>query len=339
MAQKKKDIAQSLTEQQKSKPADYTGGYADKIRQTMDSIIDRQPFSYDVNADKLYRQYRDNYTALGERAMKDTVGNAALLTGGYGNSYGVTAGQQAYNSYMQQLNEVVPQLEQQAYERWLNEGEELYDRLKALQGADNTEYDRYRDKVSDYYNDRDYERSVYESDRDYNYKKQQDALEQAYREKQFEREVYENDRDYQRKVYESDRKYMNDSLAQAVNSEKTEQNTEFSPAEAYEFLDKYSDVIYSDSELVESMYRMFGDKNGFFEWLSAVQVSGGDTGLDVLYRLHPELADDDFKREDAFNTAKKAMNASMQLLKDNKYNIITAGLRQKAIESAKGRQK
>ena len=42
------------------------------------------------------------------------MGQAAALTGGYGSTYGEQVGQQAYNAYLQNLNDIVPQLQQQA---------------------------------------------------------------------------------------------------------------------------------------------------------------------------------------------------------------------------------
>ncbi len=336
---KKKTQAEATASKQ---PDGYQSGYDAQIRQTMQKIIDREPFSYDVNADKLYAQYKDNYTALGNRAMQDTMGNAALLTGGYGNSYGVTAGQQAYNSYMQKLSDVVPELEQLAYERWLSEGDALYDRLAALQNADNTAYGRYRDTVEDYYNDRDYERSVYESDRKYQYQKEQDALAQSNWQKQFDRDnyendrdyqrsVYENDRDYQRSVYENDRKYMNEQLEQAVDKEKDSvaANGRFSPENAYEFIKKYDNVILSEEELIESLYQMFGEQDGFYDWLASTSSDSAslDNGLEILYRLHPELRPEDNSGLSKSEMVRRAFAQMIDLANKNQYAVETAGRR------------
>lgn len=111
-----------------------------------DKVLSRSPFSYDMNADTLYQQYKDSYTRQGKLAMQDTVGQAAALTGGYGNSYAQTAGQQVYNGYMQQLSDVVPQLYQLAYARYQNEQDANRQDLATL-------YGEYRDQVGDYYSD------------------------------------------------------------------------------------------------------------------------------------------------------------------------------------------
>ena len=75
--------------------------------------------------------------------MEDTQGKAAALTGGYGSSYGQTAGQQVYNSYMNDLNSKIPELEQLAYQRYQQEGQDLYNLASLYQGLDNTDYTRW----------------------------------------------------------------------------------------------------------------------------------------------------------------------------------------------------
>ena len=78
---------------QANKPAAYQGKYGDQISSLIDQISNRQPFQYDVNTDPLYQMYKDQYITNGQRAMQDTMGQAATMTGGYGNSYATAAGQ------------------------------------------------------------------------------------------------------------------------------------------------------------------------------------------------------------------------------------------------------
>ena len=76
-----------------AKPADYASPYQGQIDAAYQKILSRQPFKYDMNADAMYQQYKDAYTRQGNMAMRDTMGQAAAMTGGYGNSYAQTAGQ------------------------------------------------------------------------------------------------------------------------------------------------------------------------------------------------------------------------------------------------------
>ena len=93
-----------MSEKQKNKDKDsapvYKSGYGDALKNNLAKVMEKKNFSYDADKDKLFSQYKNSYEKSGRTAMRDTMGNAASLTGGYGNSYAVTAGQQAYNSYM-----------------------------------------------------------------------------------------------------------------------------------------------------------------------------------------------------------------------------------------------
>lgn len=94
--------------------------------QAWQDYLNREVFSYDPETDPLYQSYRKQYTDAGRLAMEDTVGMASTLTGGYGNSYAQTAGQQTYNAYLQQLSSLMPELYGAAYDRYRAEGEDLY---------------------------------------------------------------------------------------------------------------------------------------------------------------------------------------------------------------------
>lgn len=116
--------------------------YASQYAKAITDFVNRGKFNYDFNADPIYNQYKDQYTRQGNLAMKDTMGQAAALTGGYGNSYAQTAGQQVYNRYMQNLNDIVPQLYESAYSRYNQEGQDMLNRASLLGEADNAEYQK-----------------------------------------------------------------------------------------------------------------------------------------------------------------------------------------------------
>ena len=158
--------AQAYLEQVKaSKPGAYQSRWDDELTSLYDQIRNRKKFSYDMGTDPLYQQYREQYQRLGRLALQDTMGQAAALTGGYGSTYGEQVGQQAYNAYLQNLNDIVPQLQQQAYQRYQDEGTDLYNQYSLVKGREDTDYGRYRDTVSDYYSDLSDARSAYNSER------------------------------------------------------------------------------------------------------------------------------------------------------------------------------
>lgn len=107
----------------------------------------RDPFSYDPNSDALYNMYKDQYIQQGQLAMMDTMGQAAAMTGGYGNSYAQSVGQQTYNQYMGKLNEVVPELYGMAYDRYNQEGKDMLNMYDIYMGRANDSYNRHMDSV------------------------------------------------------------------------------------------------------------------------------------------------------------------------------------------------
>lgn len=162
--------AEALLQQQMAqKPGEYQSTWQDQLNDTLQKILNREEFSYDVNRDALYQQYKDQYTTQGQMAMMDTMGQAAALTGGYGNSYAQNVGQQAYQAYLQQLNEVVPELYGMALDQYNQEGQNLYNQAALMAQMEDQDYGRYRDQVSDYYTELDRLNSAYNTERDYDY--------------------------------------------------------------------------------------------------------------------------------------------------------------------------
>ena len=183
-AYEKSDVvkqAEALLQQQLSqKPGAYTSPWQTQLDETLNKILNREKFSYNLNGDALYQQYKDQYMLQGQQAMMDTMGQAAALTGGYGNSYAQTAGQQTYQGYLQQLNDRVPELYQLALDQYNREGQDLYNQYGLYADREQQDYGRYRDQVSDYNTelDRLTEDARYQGEQDYG--KFMDAYNMAY---------------------------------------------------------------------------------------------------------------------------------------------------------------
>lgn len=163
-----------LQAQLANKPDAYKSQWQAQLDDVIDKIANREKFSYDLNGDMLYKQYKDQYINQGQQAMMDTMGQAAAMTGGYGNSYAQTAGQQTYQGYLQQLNDRIPELYQLALDKYNAETNDLYNLYSLYGDRENTDYGRYRDTVSDYYTDRDYLYNLYNNERDFDYGKYSD---------------------------------------------------------------------------------------------------------------------------------------------------------------------
>lgn len=217
--------AEALLNQQLSqKPREYQSTWQGQLNDTINKILNREQFSYDMNSDALYQQYADQYMRQGNLAMMDTMGRAAAMTGGYGNSYAQSVGQQTYQGYLQQLNEVMPELYQLALNQYNQQGQDLYNQLSVLGAQEDQDYGRYRDQVSDFYTQLQQMYDQYNTERDYDYSKYTD-------ERNFGYDQHLNDRNFQ---YQQERDQVEDerwqkeydfALRQYTDSQSSSGNT------------------------------------------------------------------------------------------------------------------
>jgi len=119
--------------------------YTDQIKDMMSQIQNRDKFSYDVDNDTLFQQALASAMGSGKQAMQDTIGQASALTGGYGSTYATSAGNQAYNAYIEDAYNNLPEYYQMAMEAYQMEGQDMYNQLAMLNDADASEYQRMYD--------------------------------------------------------------------------------------------------------------------------------------------------------------------------------------------------
>lgn len=136
-----------------SKPGKYQSKYSEQISTLLSDILNQKEFKYDFNADPLYHEYKDQYTHLGKQAMMDTAANAATLTGGYGNSYAVTAAAQANQQYLQQLNGVIPELYSLALDKYKMDTDRKLGMYQALGSQEDREFSQYNTNYQNWQND------------------------------------------------------------------------------------------------------------------------------------------------------------------------------------------
>ncbi|MBQ8183128.1 MAG: peptidoglycan-binding protein [Clostridia bacterium] len=221
----KSDAVQSAENELKSwennKPGEYESKYSEQIESILNDILNREEFNYNLNADPLYQQYREQYIQNGKKAMMDTVGQAAALTGGYANSYAVSAGNQAYDEYLNELNSIALDLRDRAYTLYSDEGDRMLEDITLLRSLDGDDYDKYLGELERYYSDGEFlldklvsmsdaefdaflaQVDAWENDRDYEFDKYQDALdrqefekEMAFKEAEAKRDQANEDRNY-----------------------------------------------------------------------------------------------------------------------------------------------
>lgn len=119
--------------------------YTDQIKDLMSQILNREDFEYDVDKDTLFQQALASAMGSGKSAMQDTIGQASALTGGYGSTYATSAGNQAYNAYIEDAYNNLPEYYNMALQAYQAEGQEMYQQLDMLNAADATEWGRTYD--------------------------------------------------------------------------------------------------------------------------------------------------------------------------------------------------
>lgn len=132
------------------KQPEYTNRYDDTIQDLLGQIVNRKDFSYDPENDQLYSQYRKQYAREGQRATQDALGAAAAASGGIPSSYAVSAASQAGDYYASQMTDKIPELYQLAYNKYMNDYNMKLSDLGAVQGAEQSDYDKFLNEMQQY---------------------------------------------------------------------------------------------------------------------------------------------------------------------------------------------
>lgn len=151
----------------------YKNSYENDISKLIKKLLNTKTFSYNPYDDDLYEFYRQQYIREGERAMEDLLGELSATTGGVASSYAVSAAAQARENYNRKLTDKIPQLYEDAYERYIDGIEKDETTLKLLQALSDGEYDRYLDSIE-----------LYNKERELDYKRETSAREEEYNQSQ-----------------------------------------------------------------------------------------------------------------------------------------------------------
>ena len=141
----------------------YAGTHKDALNNLLNDFMNREDFEYDVDKDQMFQQALASAMNSGKSAMQDTMGQAAALTGGYGSTYATTAGNQAYNAFIEDAYNNLPEYYNMALAAYEAEGQQMLQQYNMLDAADTKEYGQWyddvnltyqsvRDMVSDEYN-------------------------------------------------------------------------------------------------------------------------------------------------------------------------------------------
>ncbi len=186
---------------------DFAYGKQNLYDDIINKILNREKFSYDLNGDALYQQYKDKYIQQGKTAMQDTMGQAAAMTGGYGNSYAATAGNQAYQASLEKLNDIVPELYQMAYDKYNQEGQDMYNQYAMLSDDRNTEYGMWSDGYNRLLNEREYYANNYNNLYSMDYGQYVDKYNRLVADRGYYADVHNAERTFDYGKYADDKSY------------------------------------------------------------------------------------------------------------------------------------
>ena len=198
MSDRVQNYADKLDEVEADKPDPFQSKYTDQINSILEGILKNKDFTYtgqDLMNDDLYKMYRDQYTHNAKLASENAMAGAAALTGGYGSTYSQAAGQQAYDNTMAQLNDMALEFADRAYDRYKWNQQDRYNQLGAVTGLDNTDYNRYRDTVSDWQTDRNYYAGRFDTERNFDYGQHRDQVADWQLDREFGLGLYDTERD------------------------------------------------------------------------------------------------------------------------------------------------
>lgn len=142
----------------------YSNQYQEQQKALLDSIINREDFSWSKDQDPLWPVYKKEYLREGERATADALGKASAASGGRPSTAAVAAATQAGDYYAAKLNDVIPTLYQQAYDKYLNEYQMKLSDLGAVNGQEQMDYQKYLDQLGQYNTDRGFSYQKYLDD-------------------------------------------------------------------------------------------------------------------------------------------------------------------------------
>lgn len=144
----------------------YENAFAQQQKDLLDRILNREGFSWSKETDPQWSSYKKSYLREGDRATANALAQASAASGGRPSSYAVNAATQAGDYYATKLNDMIPTLYQQAYERYLDEYNMKLKDLNAVNQQEQLDYAKYLDRLGQFNTDRGFAYQNYADDYD-----------------------------------------------------------------------------------------------------------------------------------------------------------------------------
>lgn len=265
-----------LQQAQAQKPQAYSSKYQPQLDSILQQIQNPGQFKYEFNGDNLFKYYADLYSQNGKQAAMDVMGQAAGLTGGYGNSYGQQVAQQQYNEYMRPLYDRGMELYDRAYQRYADQLGNLQNAYNYTANAEDRDYGRYQDELGNWQNERAYATDMMNNERNFDYNQYQTDLNYWTNMAQQEASMAE-----QQRQYDTDNTYRYDAMAQDAD--------QFAATDKLNWAKLEQDQNQFDANLTEEQRQY--NQNVAIDYVSSILANGQIPSNELLVAAGLSLED------------------------------------------------
>lgn len=199
----------------------YDDPYLGELDRKRAAIENRDPFSYDYREDDKYKTILAQKGKEAEQAYKDGYAQLSRQFDGDIPVNMLNKLQATKSEIIDQADSYIPQLEQLAREMYNDEGNKMLTDYNLTKQLADEDFAKWKDnqnliisglenKYARELEREQYDRGVYESDRNYDYNKEQ-------ADRNYNRGVYESDRDYDYNIGQKEKQFSYGVNADAVN--------------------------------------------------------------------------------------------------------------------------
>ena len=200
---------QALQQLMNQKPQGYTSKYGGQLEGILQQL-QGQKFNYSLNNDAYWQSLKDSMTEQARQASMNAQGQAAGLTGGYGNTAAQLAGSQAYQQALIPLNDRAMDAYNLELQRYMMEQQGLGDQFNMLNALEQQNYGQYRDTVTDWQNERAFAANMYNTEEDRSYDRYMNDLNYWTQRAQIENADYRNEQERQEAIRQFEMQYAAD---------------------------------------------------------------------------------------------------------------------------------
>lgn len=204
---------------------EYNDRYGELVNEMLNNVTGYTDFSYDKANDPVWQALAKQYRREGDRALENSLAQTAAANGGALSSNAIYAAQMAQNNYNAALNNIIPQLYSDAYNRHLSDFGIAMDKFGAASQAEQADYNKYLNALNQYNTNRDFAWNKYTGEWNMDMDAYNAALaadQNAYNQFLSQLDQFNNDRNFGLNVYQTQLDQFNADRNFGLNSYQTQ---------------------------------------------------------------------------------------------------------------------